>query len=163
MKNKDKINQLFHQHYRKLYAVATFLLHDEEISKDIVHDVFMQLLEKDLSLHESTAENYLMTSVRHQCLNYLHRMGIRQRIECGLMADKEPAEHDSINMERRMVHLQQAIDRLQPPQCHDVIIWHYHERLTFKEIALRLQISETMVYKYLKRALQQLRNELKDE
>jgi RNA polymerase sigma-70 factor (ECF subfamily) len=41
--------------------------------------------------------------------------------------------------------------------CREVIVLHYRYGHTFREIAERLNVSETTVYKHLRSALDQLR------
>ncbi|MGI6233442.1 MAG: sigma factor, partial [Prevotella sp.] len=72
MKSKEQDKQLFLRHYRELFATAFFLLHNEEESRDAVQEVFVRLLENDTVLREDTARNYLLTAVRHYCLNRLN-------------------------------------------------------------------------------------------
>ncbi len=38
---KRQIERLFKQHYRAMFRLASILLHDNEESMDIVHDVFV--------------------------------------------------------------------------------------------------------------------------
>ncbi|MBQ7424143.1 MAG: hypothetical protein IJV19_05330 [Prevotella sp.] len=80
MTDKRKLEELFRQHYRKMYRLAAILLHDDAESKDVVHDIFAKLLDDDQDLREDTAESYLLTCVRNRCLNVIRRRGIR----CGV-------------------------------------------------------------------------------
>ena len=57
----EKLETLFRQHYRQMYRLAMVLLHDDAESKDIVHDVFAQLLASPTTeLHEETAAALLV-------------------------------------------------------------------------------------------------------
>ena len=53
---KRQIERLFKQHYRAMFRLASILLHDDEESMDIVHDVFARLLADGRPLQEATAE-----------------------------------------------------------------------------------------------------------
>ncbi len=57
--------------------------------------------------------------------------------------------------------LTEGISLLAPPICREVVELHFRDGLTFREIAVRLGVSETTVYKHLRHALQQLREHLK--
>ena len=59
--------------------------------------------------------------------------------------------------------LSEGIAQLMPPVCRKVIELHFNDGMTFREIAAHLGVSETTVYKYLRNALQQLRNHLKKD
>ena len=55
------VQQLFRMHYRQMYKLAAMLLHDDAESKDIIHDVFAQLLSSpNIELQRNTAEAYLL-------------------------------------------------------------------------------------------------------
>ena len=72
---------LFRQHYRQMHQLAMVLLHDDAESKDIVHDVFAQLIASSAELHEETAAAFLLTSVRNRCLNVIRGRKIQERIQ----------------------------------------------------------------------------------
>ena len=59
--------------------------------------------------------------------------------------------------------LKVGVNELFPPICREVIRLHFAEGLTFREIALRLDVSETTIYKHLRNALDQLRQTLKKQ
>ena len=76
------IQQLFSIHYRQMYRLAALLLHDEAESKDIVHDVFAQLLSAPtIELPRNMAEAYLLASVRNRCLNVIRGRKIQERVK----------------------------------------------------------------------------------
>ena len=60
-------------------------------------------------------------------------------------------------LEQKIIQLQAGLYLVKPPECLEVLLLHFYEKLTFREIAERQQISETAVYKRLRNALGQLR------
>ena len=50
MTNKNDIEQLFKAHYAQMYRLAVALLHDDDLARDIVHDVFASLLDSSLDI-----------------------------------------------------------------------------------------------------------------
>ena len=154
---KRNIERLFKQHYRAMYRMASVLLHDDEESKDIVHDVFARLLTGESRLQEATAEAFLLSCVRNQCLNVIRDRKIHERARQLLLLESEIASKPAVDIEAEVAALYQAVADLFPPVCREVILLHYHDRLTFREIAERLGVSETTVYRHLNSALDQLR------
>ena len=85
--NKETIEQLFRQHYLRMYQLARVLLKDDAASKDVVSEVFADVLDgkAQLGLDNETANDktiasepplpsanagsYLLVCVRHKCLN----------------------------------------------------------------------------------------------
>lgn len=146
-----------------MYRMATILLHDDVESKDVVHDVFARLLDDHCDLREDTAESYLLTSVRNRCLNVIRNRQIQERIEHLYLLDLDTTIMPTDRLEEELNTLYKGIDLLEPPVCRDIIMQHFRDGMTFKEIACRMNVSETTVYKHLRRALSQLRTQLKKQ
>ena len=163
MTDQRKLEKLFKQHYRQMYRLATILLHDDAESKDVVHDIFARLLDGHSDLKEETAESYLLTSVRNRCLNVMRNRQIQERVERLYLLDLDTTITPTEKFEEELKALYKGIDQLEPPICRDVIVQHFRDGITFKEIACHLGVSETTVYKHLHRALSQLRTHLKKQ
>jgi len=163
MTDQRKLQKLFKQHYRQMYRLATILLHDDAESKDVVHDIFAQLLDDHRDLREETAQSYLLTSVRNRCLNVIRSRQIQERVEHLYLLDLDTNITPTERLEEELETLYKGIDQLEPPVCRDIIMQHFRDGITFKEIANRLGVSETTVYKHLRRALNQLRTQLKKQ
>ena len=159
---KRQIERLFRQHYRAMYRLACILLHDTDESKDIVHDVFVQLLADKTQLNEPTAKAFLLSCVRNRCLNEIRNQKTHERVRQLLMLDEdlENTAPEELEDEIRALHV--GIIELFPPICREIILLHFAEGLTFREIAERMEVSETTIYKHLRSALNQLRQTLKN-
>ena len=163
MTDQGKLEALFKQHYRRMYRLATILLHDDVESKDVVHDIFARLLDDYRDIREETAESYLLTSVRNRCLNVIRSRQIQERVEHLYLLDVDTAFIPTERLDEELKTLHKGIDQLEPPVCRDIILQHFRDGVTFKEIARRMGVSETTVYKHLRRALSQLRTHFKDQ
>ena len=162
MEDKTRhIESLFKQHYQAMYRLAFMMLHDEEESRDIVHDVFARLLDGDIRFDSGKARAFLLSCVRNGCLNVMRSQDSRERAMRDFPIDDENAS-DSVAFESEIKALQDGISHLTPPVCREIILLHYNDGLTFKDIAARLQVSETTIYKHLRNALNQLRLIIKD-
>ena len=163
MTDQSNLEKLFRQHYRQMYRLATMLLHDDAESKDVVHDIFAHLLRESQDLREETAEHYLLTSVRNRCLNVIRSRQIQERVEHLYLLDLDTTVTPTERLEEELKTLYKGINQLTPPVCRDIIMQHFRDGVTFKEIANRLGVSETTVYKHLRRALNQLRTHLNNK
>ncbi|MES5133060.1 RNA polymerase sigma factor [Hoylesella timonensis] len=162
MTDRKQLASLFKQHYREMYRLASIMLHDDVESKDIVHDVFAYILESGKDLKADTAVAYLMTSVRNRCLNRIRNMEIQERVERLYLLDQELEQcQEPRKLEEEIKALEKELERIQPPRCREILLMHYHGKHTFKEIAQMMGISETAVYKHLRHAMKQLREQLK--
>ncbi|MDE5723305.1 MAG: hypothetical protein K2H99_03870 [Paramuribaculum sp.] len=78
MTNSNDIELLFKTHYAQMYRLAVTLLHDDDLARDIVHDVFASLLDRSPDL--IVTGGYLLKAVRNRCLNHIRDCEIHQRI-----------------------------------------------------------------------------------
>ena len=114
--NKETIEQLFRQHYLRMYQLARVLLKDDAASKDVVSEVFADVLDgktqlgldnetitSDSPLPSANAGSYLLVCVRHKCLNLLSRKK---------MKDREIATELGISEVAVYKHLAQGIRKL---------------------------------------------------
>ena len=161
MTDQRTLEKLFRKHYRQMYRLATILQHDDAESKDVVHDIFAQLLDNHRDLRVETAESYLLTSVRNRCLNVIRGRQIQERVEHLYLLDLDNTITPSERFDEELKALTKGMDLLSPPICRDIIMQHFRDGITFREIASRMGVSETTVYKHLRRALSQLRTHLK--
>ena len=163
MTDQKKLEKLFRQHYREMYRLAAILLHDDAESKDVVHDIFARLLNDPIDLREETAEHYLLTCVQNRCLNVIRSRKIQERVEHLYLLDLDTTILPTERLDEELKALQKGLAQLDPPVYQDIITQHYRDGVTFKEIAQRQGVSETTIYKHLRRALNQLRTHLKTQ
>ncbi|MBR1800073.1 MAG: sigma-70 family RNA polymerase sigma factor [Bacteroidaceae bacterium] len=159
MTNKETLERLFHGHYRQLFRLAMTLLHDEAESKDVVSEVFARMVESG----REEGISYLLAAVRNRCLNVMRNRTIQQRIQRRYLLEQELEGKSAERLCEEARLLQRGIEGLEPPVCRKVIHLHFEEGRTFREIATELGTSETTVYKYLRRAMKQLRQHLNNE
>ena len=150
------IELLFKEHYPVMLKLAVMLLHDKEEARDIVHDVFTRLLDGDIRFDKDKAEAFLLSCVRNSCLNVMRSRSTREQA-MRLYLPEESTE----GLEDRVQALQDGLKDLKPPICRDIVLMHYRDGMTFKEIAAHYGVSETTIYKHLREAMNQLRLTLK--
>ena len=150
------IELLFKEHYPVMLKFAVMLLHDKEEARDIVHDVFTRLLDGDIRFDKDKAEAFLLSCVRNSCLNVIRSRNTREQAMRLYLPDESTE-----GLEERVQALQDGLKDLKPPICLDIVLMHYRDGMTFKEIAAHYGVSETTIYKHLREAMNQLRLTLK--
>ena len=150
------IELLFKEHYQVMLKLAVMLLHDKEEARDIVHDVFTRLLDGDIRFDKDKAEAFLLSCVRNSCLNVMRSRSTREQAMRLYLPDESTE-----GLEERVQALQDGLKDLKPPICLDIVLMHYRDGMTFKEIAAHYGVSETTIYKHLREAMNQLRLTLK--
>lgn len=157
MTTTNDIEQLFRTHYAAMHRMAILILRDEEVARDIVHDVFESLLNAGLT---DVSVQYLLRAVRNRCLNHLRSLSTRERIrEMYAMDESEIAEEEWPDDETiAKIHATVANDLTDA--CRRVVELRFMDGMSYKDIAATLGISEVAVYKHLRHAIDVLRQKL---
>lgn len=155
-----------HRRYAKvLFVVAAKRMGTPEDAEEIVLDVFYNLWRnrETFELEHENLRGYLTAAVANQVLKALHKRQLLKKRQEEHITTVDPlsssVELDIISKELQQ-RLETTINHL-PEQCKLVFKLHHEARLSRKEIAERLNISENTVKYHLKRANQDVRKSLK--
>lgn len=143
-----------------MYRLATALLHDDDLARDIVHDVFASLLDRDQNILVNGG--YLLKSVRNRCLNHIRDCGIHQRIANCYFLDNEEYDIEEWPDEETIARIDSMIRNDISPQARRVIELRFSNGMPFSRIATTMGISETAVYRHLSHALSVIRKKIND-
>lgn len=157
MAKSNDIEQLFKEHYTRMFHLALQILHNEDTAKDIVHDVFSSLLE---SKPKYINESYLLLSVRTRSLNHLRDVSIHDRFKEIYAVGESEIEDEEWPDDSKLSRLNEIIDTELTDTCRRVVTLRFKERMTYEEVACNLGISKVAVYKHLKNAINILRKKL---
>lgn len=164
LKENDEraFTEIYERYHSLLYIYAQKKLHNKLEAQDIVQDVLVTLWNKrlDFSLKVSLA-SFLFTAVRNKALDvFAHRqveekyiVSLQGFIASNVSSDFLVRENDLKAM------IEKEIQAL-PPRMREVFELSRKERLTNKEIAQLLDISQHTVDTQIKRALNVLRKRL---
>lgn len=153
---KTEIEELYTSSYQRLLTKARQMLKDDADANDAVSDVFARVAEGALKLPERHEESYLMATIRNLCIDRIHRLTLRERVERRLTLSN--SSMTAIDSEReRITEMIDYAERALPKQTWRVFQLRFDEGLRYWEIAERLGISERAVYKHLAKALTKLK------
>jgi RNA polymerase sigma-70 factor, ECF subfamily len=151
---------IFHQYYSPLCNYAARIIHDNDNAEDIVQALFIQLLEKNNLNSIQNKEAYLLRSVRFKCIDFLRRKKTTTSLED--LKEEASSEFYEISEEdiEPLFHYYAA--KL-PPKIREVFLLSRVSKLTYKEIAEELNLSQKTVENQMGSAMKKLRVILKDE
>ncbi len=157
-KQPSELDQLFRQYHRELNRFAYVKLRDREAASDIVQDAFARLL-----AHQRTgavvdsprfflwriANNLLIDALRRKRRHgpFIPLEGVEEQL---IDAAPSAERHLAARQEFRIIKL--ALDEL-APKARAALLLNRVEGLSHVEIAVRLQISPSMVSKHILNAL----------
>ncbi len=161
--NRQTFNQLFADYYVNLCRFAYTYLKDNDISEEIVQEMFVALWEQRTTLDINTSvRSFLYTSVKNRSLNYIRSSKTRIHHENEFAREQDSKVSHIINFCEReeLNHLiDQAITDL-PEQCRSIFEMSRYQNLTYNEIAKHLDISPKTVENQMGIALKKLRSKL---
>ena len=154
---------LFEHYYPSLCLFDKRFIDDRETREDIVQEVFFRLWDKRKQITvTSSAQNYLLTSVRNLCLNYLRRQEVQQPFEESLFDQPDDEEGDRLIQLRELEEqLAQALAQL-PPEYRLAFELNRMEGKSLEEVAQRMGVSTRTVERYRDKAIALLQTELKE-
>ena len=152
--------RLFFLFYKPLLRFASGFLKSQEAAEEIVSDVMMKVwtMKEDLAIINNL-QVYLYRSIKNACLNQLSKnknipLADLEDAEVVLNTDLYNPEEAAIKKELRK-RIVAAIREL-PPKCQMVYKLVREDGLSYREVAVIMNISENTVDRHLNNALHKL-------
>ncbi len=153
MQDRQTIEALFRRHYGRMLLTARTLLRNPEEARDVVSDVFAELLESDRRLDPERTESYLLVSVRNKCLNLVKHRMIEERTREQMPRDTIDEGYTELPLDDILHYIEHDLT----PRSHEVMLRRYSSQQKYNEIAADLGISRIAVYKHIAQALTKLK------
>lgn len=150
---RDQVEVLFKRYHDRLLTTARKLLGNDDEARDVVSDVFAELLAKGKNLDGHQAESYLQVCVRNKCLNLLEHRHVVKGSAAGLPADTEDTEYEEPPVDEIIDYMNTQLS----PKSQQVIEQHFIGKKKYGEIARDMGVSRFTVYKHLSQGISQLR------
>jgi RNA polymerase sigma-70 factor (ECF subfamily) len=152
MKQDERLERLFKTYYQQMYRLARTMLYDVDESRDVVSDVFAQIIQQQTVLLPETEEHYLMTSVRNRCRNVLQKKLIREQFRQHYLVETEPS--DPVIDTTELMHYAETHLSL---QAQRIFRMRFIDEMTYQQIGDELGIRKVAVYKHVSQAVELLR------
>jgi RNA polymerase sigma-70 factor (ECF subfamily) len=156
---------VFSRYYAKIYHFALAALYNKSLAEDITQNVFLSVwenrkrivTEKNFSAYLFTiAKNLVYDETKKRVLDFRYEDYVKRTLHEEDYSSEEKLEANSL--EGLIIQL---IEKL-PEARRKVIMLHFTEDLSNKEIAAKLSISEKNVEMQIRRSLAYIRKHLKD-
>ena len=157
MTRKD-VESLFKTHYTEMHHLALTLLFDEAESKDVVSEVFSNLLSGRTIVRTDNARAFLLASVRHRCLNVLQHKQVQERFVRLLTEESDALVcKDTVEEQMQMEELMRYLKDCLRPMSIEIFRLRYLQEMTCQEVAEALNVSRQTVHTHLKQSLEKIR------
>ena len=150
------IDTAYRQHGAAVMRRARFLLGSDDDAREVLHEVFVSLLDRPEQFNEkSSITTWLYSVTTHGCLNRLRNDRTRRRI---LQEKASPPPEASSESPEHLAVLRQELTRL-PTELAEVAVYHYLDGMTHDEIAGLLGCSRRHVGDLIERMHERVNEE----
>lgn len=161
--DKKAFDTLFRKYYPMLCAYAHRFVEMED-AEETVQDILLWLWEnrETLIIHISLSA-YLLKMVHHRCLNRLTQQNTINRANTLFYERMQDMLQDTdyYQIEELTSRIKDAVNAL-PPSYREAFVMHRFKHMSYKEIAIALDVSPKTIDYRIQQALKQLKIELKD-
>lgn len=166
-------NQLFTNYKGRFIRFANSYVGDRMIAEDIAIESLMYYWENRSELSpDSNVPAYILTVIKHKCLNYLQRLRTREEIveylnDCDTwelnlrIATLKACNPEKLFSDEIQALVDQTLKTL-PDQTRDIFVRSRYNNQSHKEIAEALGVSTKSVEFHITKALKAMRIVLKD-
>jgi len=159
VKRGKTYSQLFNSYYEALVLYGNRFTNNTAASSDIVHDVFVELIEKNRLPEIKNIRSYLFQSVKNRSINHL-KSEKKQIVEpSDFNLSIYSSFEDPIEASEFEAHIFRLIEEM-PPATKRIFRLSRFDNLKNDEIAIKLNISKRTVELQISNALKFLRKKL---
>lgn len=161
--DQKAFEELFFDFYPSLCVFAQRYIYSSDFCEDIVQDTFFHIWSHRKKINiTSSFRNFLITSVKNNCLDYLRKESVRNRVlnKNDILIDHETP--DEIYSTTELEELIATVLQKMPKNIKKAFEMNRFENLTYNQIADRMKLSPKTIESYMSKALQLFREHLKE-
>jgi RNA polymerase sigma-70 factor, ECF subfamily len=159
---------IFERFYSELCGYASHILHNNQISEELVQDIFIKIWNNRHKIEiKNSPRAYLYQSVHNQAINHAKQLMTEKFRRFQLMDESrwkfiennyfiDDYLIEKLEAKDTQIKIEHAIAEL-PPQCKEVFKLNRFEEKSVTEIAHQLNVSENTVRTQLFRALSKIK------
>lgn len=158
--DEDAFNKLYRMHSKMLLSNVQRLVKDQEIAKELVQDLYLQIWERRGTIEpEKSFKSFLFTIAKNMVLNYLRKTAVDRRARIYLMQNAVEAyshTEEDLYLKQSTELIKQAVQAL-PQQCKQVFTLSKLEGKSHQEISSQLGISISTINNHMVKANKEVR------
>ncbi len=160
LSHDELFKEIFHGYYSPLCNYALKIVRNNALAEDLVQQLFLQLYEKKALLKVVQPERYLLRCVKFKCIDFHRTKSIKNEIPLNGIPDRSFDQSSDLKEEDIEPLLHYFASKL-PPKTREVFLLSRNSGMTYKEIAIEMDISVKTVETQMGRALRQMKILLK--
>lgn len=154
------LKEIFQRYNLRLFRLAAAVLRDDDLAKDMVQNVFIDLWNRRHTSGIQRLSAYLTKAIKFQVLKQIRDgkwLEHHAQLAPGIQIANQTEELVDYNDLEKF--LEKAVDELSP-RCREVLVLSRYQNLSHKEISARLNISTKTVEAQIRKGLSLLRQKM---
>lgn len=154
---EKKFEEVYKRYYTPLFFKALDWTLDEEIAKDLVEDLFVDLWQKMDQIRMEDIAGFLHTSIKNRAINHLrHQQVVRKYEDEYISVTTEIMDEDDVVHEEQLRVVEDVIEE-QPPQRKFIFEQCCIEGKSYKDVSEIVGIEVSTIHKHVSRVYSELR------
>jgi RNA polymerase sigma-70 factor (family 1) len=162
--DEEAFTELFQRYWKKVHAMAHVRVRSEEVTTEIVQELFISLWDKRASQSIKHLPSYFYKAVKNKTLNHIEAQLVRKNYWAyykKFIPGQENATENTVEFDELMNAVENGMEDL-PEKSKKVFKLNRLEGRSVSEIADMLQLSEKAIQYHITLSLKKLRLHLKD-
>jgi RNA polymerase sigma factor (sigma-70 family) len=161
--NQKAFSALFVRFYDDLYAYSLKLTKEEELSKDIIQELFFNLWLSHHKLKQiEILKPYLLKCTKNLIIDYKRKLSTQQKYNQKFIEDDIVFSQEDfrINLEEKSVQTEKLLSLLNtlPERVRETLYLHFFNGLSYIEIAVVMDINVQTARNFAHRGIRQLKD-----
>ncbi|SEW55066.1 RNA polymerase sigma-70 factor [Chitinophaga arvensicola] len=159
--DETALTVLYKRHWQPLFLQAYQVLKDKEACKDLVQELFTELWQKSRRIQLTVSlKAYLSASIRYKVFRHIRQNPVREELFDHLATRMDTASPESELAVKELQTLLNTLIETLPDKCREIFRMSREQHLSYKEIAIRLNVSVKTVENQISIAIRKLRSAL---
>jgi RNA polymerase sigma-70 factor (ECF subfamily) len=162
--DEEAFTELFQRYWKTVHAMAYVRVRSEEVTTEIVQELFISLWDKRASQSIRHLPSYFNKAVKNKTLNHIEAQLVRKNYWAyykKFIPGQENATENTVEFDELMEAVETGMEDL-PEKSKKVFKLNRLEGRSISEIADMLQLSEKAIQYHITLSLKKLRLHLKD-
>ncbi|AWW28770.1 RNA polymerase sigma-70 factor [Echinicola strongylocentroti] len=154
----EAFEELYERYWEKIFLVSRSFTKDEELSKDFVQEIFLDLWNRREKLQIKNLYAYLYQASKYRLMDHIRKLEQQEHFidEFNHILVDSPIE-DLLHYKELDARIKECLEALSP-KCKRIFYLSRYDHLSNQEIAQQLKISKSTVENQINKALNHLRN-----
>lgn len=155
----QEFDNIYRKNYPVLYRLAFSMLRDDEESRDVVNEVFADLLDNANEEMITNIGGYLFRVVRNRVASIISHRSTLERFRRLYPIEISTNSGYDYDYDTKLLQVMQFLDKNLTPNAREAVRLVFERGLSYKDAAEQMGVSVGMINKHIVKSLRLLREQ----